>query len=259
MCVGRTVRSADTITPPRGCSSEAEHQLPKLRTRVRFSSPAPRIDGKVAGQPQYFGITRLSSIAVDSRWWPRSRGPTAAQARGSMSTFGASTRTRELQAVEQRPDLCFPLWGRDLIAEDHVRAEDAVILREVKLPERQLRIAPRRARAIQRLELVEREVRRSRGRDDSRLRSACGPEIVYFEIVGRGRVEGASVSGSRAKVSVRRLASGSGREMVDGGIGIVVAWRSRQPSCPPARSHMTASGPSPRTGIDTSSSTGRCW
>ncbi len=25
---------------PRGCSSEAEHQLPKLRTRVRFSSPA---------------------------------------------------------------------------------------------------------------------------------------------------------------------------------------------------------------------------
>src|SRR6266536_2781950 len=25
---------------PRGCSSEAEHQLPKLRTRVRFPSPA---------------------------------------------------------------------------------------------------------------------------------------------------------------------------------------------------------------------------
>src|SRR5207302_8169368 len=31
----------------RGRSSEAEHQLPKLRTRVRFSSPAPR---KSAGQ-----------------------------------------------------------------------------------------------------------------------------------------------------------------------------------------------------------------
>ena len=29
-----------TITACRGCSSEAEHQLPKLRTRVRFSSPA---------------------------------------------------------------------------------------------------------------------------------------------------------------------------------------------------------------------------
>ena len=26
---------------PRGCSSAAEHQLPKLRTRVRFPSPAP--------------------------------------------------------------------------------------------------------------------------------------------------------------------------------------------------------------------------
>src|SRR5918994_3370348 len=28
---------------PRGCSSEAEHQLPKLRTRVRFPSPALRL------------------------------------------------------------------------------------------------------------------------------------------------------------------------------------------------------------------------
>src|ERR1700677_3018882 len=28
---------------PRGRSSAAEHQLPKLRTRVRFSSPAPTI------------------------------------------------------------------------------------------------------------------------------------------------------------------------------------------------------------------------
>ena len=39
-----TARSTDfapRIAPsPRGCSSEAEHQLPKLRTRVRFSSPA---------------------------------------------------------------------------------------------------------------------------------------------------------------------------------------------------------------------------
>ncbi len=29
------------MAPPRGRSSAAEHQLPKLRTRVRFSSPAP--------------------------------------------------------------------------------------------------------------------------------------------------------------------------------------------------------------------------
>src|SRR5205823_5731593 len=30
---------------PCGCSSEAEHQLPKLRTRVRFSSPALSLRG----------------------------------------------------------------------------------------------------------------------------------------------------------------------------------------------------------------------
>src|SRR3954470_21962107 len=30
-----------------GCSSEAEHQLPKLRTRVRFPSPAPS-DGQAS-------------------------------------------------------------------------------------------------------------------------------------------------------------------------------------------------------------------
>ncbi len=34
-------RTPSTITAARGCSSEAEHQLPKLRTRVRFPSPAP--------------------------------------------------------------------------------------------------------------------------------------------------------------------------------------------------------------------------
>src|SRR5437764_14593325 len=32
-----------------GCSSEAEHQLPKLRTRVRFSSPA-LVLGEVPGR-----------------------------------------------------------------------------------------------------------------------------------------------------------------------------------------------------------------
>ncbi len=31
-----------TVSSPRGCSSMAEHQLPKLTVRVRFSSPAPR-------------------------------------------------------------------------------------------------------------------------------------------------------------------------------------------------------------------------
>src|SRR5262249_7693640 len=35
---------------PRGCSSEAEHQLPKLRTRVRFPSPALRTYAVSAGR-----------------------------------------------------------------------------------------------------------------------------------------------------------------------------------------------------------------
>ena len=34
-------RRRTTLTGPCGCSSAAEHQLPKLRTRVRFPSPAP--------------------------------------------------------------------------------------------------------------------------------------------------------------------------------------------------------------------------
>ena len=48
--MGRGLGRLATIGPPRGCSSEAEHQLPKLRTRVRFSSPAP---DKHPGQSHY--------------------------------------------------------------------------------------------------------------------------------------------------------------------------------------------------------------
>jgi hypothetical protein len=35
-----TTGQHDSVMPPRGRSSAAEHQLPKLRTRVRFPSPA---------------------------------------------------------------------------------------------------------------------------------------------------------------------------------------------------------------------------
>ena len=44
---------------PRGCSSMAEHQLPKLTVRVRFSSPAPVL---------HMALTnRASSPAVQSQ------------------------------------------------------------------------------------------------------------------------------------------------------------------------------------------------
>src|SRR5690242_13149712 len=36
-------KANDTIAGPRGCSSMAERQLPKLHTRVRFPSPAPTL------------------------------------------------------------------------------------------------------------------------------------------------------------------------------------------------------------------------
>src|SRR5580698_6018663 len=39
----RTTGQHDSVMPPRGRSSAAEHQLPKLRTRVRFPSPALRL------------------------------------------------------------------------------------------------------------------------------------------------------------------------------------------------------------------------
>ncbi len=43
---GQAHRVRATHAPSaRGCSSAAEHQLPKLRTRVRFPSPAPRRQG----------------------------------------------------------------------------------------------------------------------------------------------------------------------------------------------------------------------
>ena len=55
----RSVGAQTLRTPPRGCSSMAEHQLPKLTVRVRFPSPAPRfcrttLPGRhaVSGYPQ---------------------------------------------------------------------------------------------------------------------------------------------------------------------------------------------------------------
>src|SRR5713226_380138 len=55
----------------RGRSSEAEHQLPKLRTRVRFSSPAPvfgQIRGVTAGTISV-SLTRSSDKYPTSRIW----------------------------------------------------------------------------------------------------------------------------------------------------------------------------------------------
>ena len=51
--MGGTVQFTDKNSRSRGCSSVAEHQLPKLNTRVRFSSPArirewPLLEGSFA-------------------------------------------------------------------------------------------------------------------------------------------------------------------------------------------------------------------
>ena len=43
-----------------GCSSMAEHQLPKLNTRVRFPSPAPRIIKEYSCTP--FIRDRVSTV-----------------------------------------------------------------------------------------------------------------------------------------------------------------------------------------------------
>ena len=53
-----------------GCSSEAEHQLPKLRTRVRFPSPAPTnslVDGHFSLAPRET-VTALMPITCLRNW-----------------------------------------------------------------------------------------------------------------------------------------------------------------------------------------------
>ena len=63
--VGEDHRRDDTVTPRhRGRSSEAEHQLPKLRTRVRFSSPAPI---NTAGHKAWTPWNRLSRRSLRPR------------------------------------------------------------------------------------------------------------------------------------------------------------------------------------------------
>ena len=45
----------------RGCSSMAEHQLPKLIVRVRFPSSAPRIKAQVGSSFRTLGLRRIAS------------------------------------------------------------------------------------------------------------------------------------------------------------------------------------------------------
>src|SRR5258708_36264505 len=45
----------------RGCSSMAEHQLPKLTVRVRFSSPAPTKDSQVRPACRHSGQDRTQT------------------------------------------------------------------------------------------------------------------------------------------------------------------------------------------------------
>src|ERR1700739_855389 len=54
-------RTAKTLPPggvglARGCSSMAEHQLPKLTVRVRFSSPAPMVKAQVGSVFRTLGL-----------------------------------------------------------------------------------------------------------------------------------------------------------------------------------------------------------
>jgi hypothetical protein len=49
-CLGRHAKTRParhSLAGPRGCSSMAEHQLPKLTVRVRFPSPAPKMKTQV--------------------------------------------------------------------------------------------------------------------------------------------------------------------------------------------------------------------
>jgi hypothetical protein len=68
------LRTADHQAAPRGCSSMAEHQLPKLTVRVRFPSPAPHC--KAPGQgwnPRSWGFGGADflggeAVAVPASW-----------------------------------------------------------------------------------------------------------------------------------------------------------------------------------------------
>src|ERR1700691_2075481 len=69
--LGFTCLGEDSVRGVRGRSSEAEHQLPKLRTRVRFSSPALyETPGQGLGYPgepsrcAYFGTGMASFVPV---------------------------------------------------------------------------------------------------------------------------------------------------------------------------------------------------
>src|SRR5436309_13645818 len=63
---------------PRGCSSEAEHQLPKLRTRVRFPSPAPCSEAVSAGERPTCHSCDYAQVFGRSRDFAQARGLAAA-------------------------------------------------------------------------------------------------------------------------------------------------------------------------------------
>ena len=83
--MGGTVQFTDKNSRSRGCSSVAEHQLPKLNTRVRFSSPArirewPLQEGSFAydsateNREEHHLVMRRISSPARIREWPLSQG-----------------------------------------------------------------------------------------------------------------------------------------------------------------------------------------
>jgi hypothetical protein len=100
----------DSVAGARGRSSEAEHQLPKLRTRVRFPSPA--LDNIAGGDPCSSDVPRGRNpfiprvprpVRMRLDFAPAQRDPTADGFRNSTCTHGSPDGS--LRAVLYTPHL----------------------------------------------------------------------------------------------------------------------------------------------------------
>src|SRR5262249_61476238 len=115
---------------PRGCSSEAEHQLPKLRTRVRFPSPARC--SRVFAWPQAQRDTReISHKGSRLRSFLRSRG----LARGLASscpptTVGQRDMTRAAGLLSGSMHACTApcCYGSSVLATDAATSQAGVVM-----------------------------------------------------------------------------------------------------------------------------------